>query len=424
MEPNIQVDGLALFCDRRGIIVDVLYDGLGIGCTALIGRSFTSIVDSASTDKAGRFLDALLNRHTAFNWQFSLSAAGRLIGLHFSGSASDNGILLVGATSRSDGVRLYEALLSTHGEWNGQYDGLLKAMPVRDKAEAATDFYDEISRINNELVTTQRELAQKNFELERLAAENARLYDEAQAALRLRNEFLSSLTHDLKTPLSTILGVAQLLVRRITRRGTLDPQDVLAKLEQIETITLTMTGQINRLLEVARLQLGESLSIERRPVDLVALARRVSANLEPTSAGPSIAVAATVPALVGQWDIRQLERLLNNLISNAIKYSPDGGQITVEVGTEEAREQRPSLAVLKISDQGMGIPEADLPFVFEPFHRARNTAGRISGTGIGLTSVRQIVEQHEGTISVTSKEGVGTTFTVHLPLAPTTENTG
>jgi signal transduction histidine kinase len=113
----------------------------------------------------------------------------------------------------------------------------------------------------------------------------------------------------------------------------------------------------------------------------------------------------------------RLDRVLDNLLSNAIKFSPNGGGITVAVAHEDVVGG--PWAVVAVRDQGLGIPAADLPRVFERFRRARNVEGRIGGTGIGLASVRQIVEQHGGAITVESVEGAGSTFTVRLPLALT-----
>jgi signal transduction histidine kinase len=106
--------------------------------------------------------------------------------------------------------------------------------------------------------------------------------------------------------------------------------------------------------------------------------------------------------------------MLLNLLDNAIKYSPGGGEVLLTVEAQAGPTGR--WAVLTVRDQGIGIPAADLPRLFERFHRAENVVGRIGGTGIGLALVRQTVESHGGTIAVESQESVGTTFTVHLPL--------
>jgi signal transduction histidine kinase len=111
-----------------------------------------------------------------------------------------------------------------------------------------------------------------------------------------------------------------------------------------------------------------------------------------------------------------MERVIRNMLDNAIKYSPAGGDIVVRADAEECGDG--TWAVLAIQDRGIGIPAADLPFVFDRFHRGGNVAGRIAGSGIGLTGARQIVEQHGGAIAVESREGEGSTFTLRLPLAP------
>jgi signal transduction histidine kinase len=124
-------------------------------------------------------------------------------------------------------------------------------------------------------------------------------------------------------------------------------------------------------------------------------------------------VEAAEDELVGLWDTMRLARVLGNLLDNAIKYSPAGGTITVALGRDERAEG--AWAMLAVRDQGMGIPAADLPHIFERFHRGSNVVGRIAG--IGLATARQIVEQHGGTITVESRPNKGSTFTVRLPLA-------
>lgn len=112
-------------------------------------------------------------------------------------------------------------------------------------------------------------------------------------------------------------------------------------------------------------------------------------------------------------DVVRLDRMLTNLLANAIKYSPGGGQITVELAYEE--EQACPWIVLRIRDQGVGIPTSDLPHIFDPFYRASNVSGHIQGTGVGLASVSQVITRQGGTISVSSVEGQGSTFVVRLP---------
>jgi signal transduction histidine kinase len=111
------------------------------------------------------------------------------------------------------------------------------------------------------------------------------------------------------------------------------------------------------------------------------------------------------------WDEVRLVRVLDNLLDNAVKFSPRGGAVSVSIDTENDGR-----AVLCVSDRGEGIPETDLPYIFERFRRGGNVEGRIPGTGIGLAGVQRIVEQHRGTIAVDSRVGIGTTVTIRLPL--------
>jgi signal transduction histidine kinase len=117
--------------------------------------------------------------------------------------------------------------------------------------------------------------------------------------------------------------------------------------------------------------------------------------------------------LPGDWDAARLERVVDNLIGNAIKYSPAGGEVTLTLHQASADGDR--WAVLTVADQGLGIPAADLAHVFAPFGRGSNV-GEIAGTGVGLAGVKQIVEQHGGRVGVESDEGQGSTFTIWLPL--------
>jgi PAS domain S-box-containing protein len=247
-----------------------------------------------------------------------------------------------------------------------------------------------------------------------VAVDNARLYQEAYAAIQVRDEFLSSASHDLKNPLVSVKGYAQILGVLVAQDSTPTNKQVAAGLAKIDRAATKMAGLIDELLDVAHLQAGRPLELRRRPTDLVALAHQAVADFQPAALRHVLRVEPHTTSLVGLWDAGRLDRLFANLLSNAVKYSPAGGAITVRL-TREA-EAAAGWAVLVVQDEGMGIPAADLPHVFERFHRGGNVAGQIRGAGIGLAGVAQIVEQHGGTIVVDSQEGHGATFTVRLPL--------
>ena len=273
------------------------------------------------------------------------------------------------------------------------------------------------SRLLDELRITSAVVVPLGEELARrdgLAIESARLYRAAQRALHDREELLAAVAHDLKSPLTSIKGNAQLLRQRVLS-GRGEPQRLVDRADAISASVDAMAAQIGELLDAARLRAGRPLDLVRRPTDLVALVRRVAARVETIDADHALVVEASTPELVGDWDGFRLERVVGNLLSNAFKYSPEGTPVTLGVGPEE--QNGTVWARLAVRDRGIGIPAADLPKVFERYHRGSNV-GRTEGDGLGLAGARQVVEQHGGTIEVASTEGAGSTFTVRLPVAP------
>jgi signal transduction histidine kinase len=269
--------------------------------------------------------------------------------------------------------------------------------------------YEELQ----EQVTTHVAL---NAALREAAATRDQALADAQAALRIRDAFLASISHDLRTPLGTIKGFTQLVLRQAGRTPTLDSANVTELLTNVDRSTKKMAAMIDELLDLTRLEAGHSLELNREPTDLVTLAHGLADDHQRGTHTHRIQIEATVPALVGTWDEARLERVVANLLSNAIKYSPDGGTITITLTREETAAG--VWAVVTVRDQGVGIPAVDLPHIFERFRRGANVAGQTHGIGIGLAGSKQIVEQHGGTIAVTSTEGAGTTVTVRLPVDP------
>ena len=178
--------------------------------------------------------------------------------------------------------------------------------------------------------------------------------------------------------------------------------------------TRRMTAMVDELLDVARLQAGQRLELQRETVDLLALARRVAAEQRRHAPSHSIVVEAEAEAesVEGEWDGSRIERVLANVIGNAAKYSPLSGEVRVLAAVEG------DAAVVTVRDNGIGIAPEDLGRIFEPFQRGRLGLGQIAGQGVGLASARQIVEAHGGHICAQSTLGAGSTFTIRLPLSP------
>ncbi len=231
---------------------------------------------------------------------------------------------------------------------------------------------------------------------------------------RLKGDFLAAVAHDLNNPLTVVKANAQLLGRSLARPEAPPTERLAAGLASIEAASSRMAALVATLLDLTQLELHQSLDLDRRPTDLVALARQIAATHQSGTAQHRLQVETAESTLVGSYDAPRLERALDNLLGNAIKYSPAGGAIAIRLGREE--DAAGTWARVAVQDQGLGIQQADLPRVFDRFHRGANVVGQIAGTGIGLAGVKQIVEQHGGRVTVESRLGAGATFTVWLPL--------
>jgi signal transduction histidine kinase len=263
--------------------------------------------------------------------------------------------------------------------------------------------------------------ANSDLELVQLLADQAAvilesrgLIDEAtrvrarEEATRLKEDFLSSAAHDLKTPLTGIVTQAQLLQRR-AEVDPLAPADRAGTKRLLEQ-SLRLRDLVLELLDVSRLEHG-SLVGERLPGDLGQLVRDLAAQHRHGWQRVKVNVDADVPVCI---DPVRIEQVMINLIENGLKYSPHDRNVEVRVW----RDQDSAEARLSVADHGIGIPLEDQPLIFERFHRARNVNDRnFVGMGLGLYIVHGIVEQHGGRIWVDSRPGVGSTFHVALPLA-------
>lgn len=240
--------------------------------------------------------------------------------------------------------------------------------------------------------------------LERAEAAQA----EAEHGVQLRNVFVSIASHELKTPLTALLGNAALLSQRMQRgeppdeRSQRFAQTIVTQAERLNTL-------ITLLLDVSRIDNG-SLTISLEAVDTGALVAQTIAEIQPTLVSHTLQYRPPARPLWVKGDSLRLQQVIHNVLGNAVKYSPEGGRIEVSVCATRA-----SVAIA-ISDPGIGIPEAAQLRIFEQFYRAANAeAAHIQGMGIGLFVVQQIISLHGGTLHVRSQLGMGSTFTILLP---------
>lgn len=237
------------------------------------------------------------------------------------------------------------------------------------------------------------------------AAKIARDITERLELEQRKDEFISMASHELKTPITTLKGLSQLLLRKVDRQGMPEAVPMLTRMEaQIDRLTKL----IDELLDASKIQAGR-LDYEEQPVDLAALLRETVELLQATSPTHTLIVRGTPQAwMMGDKD--RLGQVLTNLITNAIKYSPQANTVDLSITASN------KTVTLRVQDSGIGIPKAHQKNIFDRFYRVRDSHQAFSGLGMGLYIAHEIVKRHDGEITVESEEGKGSTFVVSLPL--------
>lgn len=247
------------------------------------------------------------------------------------------------------------------------------------------------------------------YELARLAESFNQMSDEVEEYQRMQRDLIGNVSHELKTPLTTILGFSQAMLDGALRR----PEDFASSAEIIHGETERMIRLVHSLLDLSKLESGQ-IQMARKELDLQAVLEGAVTGFGPRAEEVGVILISQfdpLPLMLGDAD--RLRQVFNNLIDNALKYTPSGGQITVACRSNGRQ------IVASVSDTGSGISETDLAHIFERFYQANKSRSReVEGIGLGLAITREIVHAHGGKIEAQSKVGRGTRFIVMLPALP------
>lgn len=302
-------------------------------------------------------------------------------------------------------------LITGHGERDlairalrvGAYDFLQKPLD-REYFISSLQRAIQTRQMRRQIAEQQQELERYTHQLEETVAARTRELVEANA---VKDLFMGMVSHELKTPLTTLKGITQMLTRRIERGEQIEQKN----LTLLDTSVHRMERLVNDLLNTSLIETG-MFSLSRQPDDLVAILRELVTEHR-DAMGSTLQVEILVPALPGLFDRERICQVILNLLSNARKYSPPGAPIKLRLESQDDQ------AVLAITDQGVGIPPAKLAHIFERFYRVPEIdvqTGSSSGVGLGLYIAQKIIERHDGRLNATSTPGQGSTFTIHLPL--------
>jgi two-component system, OmpR family, sensor kinase len=399
VNPDAEDRGIVLVCDQHGTIERVVRDDLGLSVRLPAGSNVNDLAAPGAREKIEGFLAELQSRHAAYDWEITVPIDGALHPLHFAGARLEPGYLVVAARSRNGMTDLNGELMRINNEQTNVLRATAREMSMALEARGERDCggYEELTRLNNDMANLQREMAKKNAELEKLDAQ--------------KNRLLGMAAHDLRNPLGVILSYAEFLETEAADVLNEEQREFVTTIKETSEFLLRMVSDI---LDVTAIEAGQ-LNLDRQPADIVRLIQHNVTLNSVLAAKKDIAVEFAAPVVSPKlsFDAGKIEQVLNNLISNAIKFSHRGTRVRVRM------ECMPDMVTVAVQDEGQGIPEADRSKLFKPFSKTsvRSTADEQS-TGLGLAIVRRIVEGHGGRIWVESEVGKGSTFYFTLPTGP------
>lgn len=382
----------AAVCDDGGRVERVICPAADAPGVPSPGQALHQLVAGADESVEG-FLAALRARQVVLDWPLDRAAG---TGLWLSGARLEGCLVVLVSPAASDSGRVAAELVRMNNEQANALRDLSQRLAQQAQAQARDDdaSYEALTRVNNELVNTQRALAQANAGLERLN--------------RRKNELLGMAAHDLRSPLGTIQTYSEFLESEAGERLT---PEQLEFLDVIRSSSAFMLRVVDNLLDLASIEAGQ-LVLDPRTEDLEAQVRGLLQRQRPLAARKSIALelAVLTPIPPFPFDRDKVEQALSNLLDNAVKFSHPGGTVTVTLDDDGQQ------AVVEVADRGIGMAEEARAGLFIPYgvRRTPGTRGEKS-VGLGLAIVKRIVEGHGGAVTVTSRPGHGTIFRITLP---------
>lgn len=386
----------AILIDKEGVIKEIIKNEEGLIEGLETGKIFYDCVIEANREKARLFIETLDKTSVEFNWEINMRSKSGVTTYKFAGTKLENEYLILSAGNNVELKSIINEMMSINNDQTNMLRQLSKEVSKSDKENKdESDLYDELSRLNNELVNIQRELQKKNHELSELN--------------KLKNLFLGMAAHDLRNPLGIIISYSEFLSEEMEETLSEDHKEFLNIINRSSQFMLEL---IDNLLDVTAIESG-NLKINFEEVNIsnfikdnieknqvLASKKKIKINYTDGVSGKELPI-----------DASKITQVLNNLISNAIKYSYPESEILIETCIKDGYFE------FRVKDKGKGIEEKNFDKIFRPFGKVSGsgTAGERS-TGLGLTIVKNIVAGHGGRIWFESEIGKDSTFYFNIPV--------
>jgi len=393
---NRKEEGIFLYCDNSGRIIEVLFNSLAIGSDKIVNHLFIDFVRVENISHALDFFTGIKKGSAAFGYELFLRPDISQEVFYFSGALINGNILIFGSERRLDLNKFLNGMMLINNEQVNRIRSLEKERRIAstDGKEINFRLFDELSRLNNELVDMQRELTKKNIELAELN--------------KLKNQFIGMAAHDLRNPLGNIINFAEFLREEDDTFN--DEQKEF--LENIKSQSSFMLRLVNELLDISVIESG-NVNLNFSETDIVLLVQQV-VHLDKALAEKKDMKIELHTEPVGfsiSIDEQKIRQVITNLLTNAIKFSHPGSLISIDLKINEGQ------IIVSVKDEGQGIHPEEMEKLFKPFHKTntKSTGGEKS-TGLGLFISKQIVNAHGGKIWAESKLEEGSAFYFSLPL--------
>lgn len=386
--------GLMLTCDNNGTIITLECNNLVFNKNIGSGYSWKEILDPESHEKAGIFFKKIIDNGFTLNWEMNIYYNETITSFHFLGFIKDSKIHIIAALTNIEISNILQELTGISSIQANMLRTALKAnYRMKTNVKENSIFYDEIAKLNNELVNLHRKLNKSNIELEKLNTE--------------KNKYIGIAAHDLRNPLKNIILLAD-IIDEDEYGVSKTQQECISHIKELSKSMLTM---VNEILDYSSIESG-SIALKMETVNIIQFLQKIIKYnmLHSKKKDIEIVFAPVDKSITIEIDVSKMEQVINNLIANAVKYSFVGTKIYVTIFGKK------NDMVISIQDEGQGIKKEEQNLLFTAFQKTstKPTAGE-SRTGLGLYIVKRIIDAHKGKIWCESEYSVGSTFYISLP---------